>query len=499
MEEIWDAIVVGGGLGGLAFASRYAKEGNRVLVLEKGIHPGGCASSFDRAGFRFESGATTVVGWEEGLPLAQLERDLGIQFPRIPLSPSMVVLWKDKELIRYPEREKWQKEIARVFGKSKRMEWFWRFLFFLSDGLWSISGRYLHFPIANGKDIFRLLRTLRPKDILIFCASFLPFRWVLKIFGLEGKEEWISFLDEQLMITNQCKSKEAPLLTAAAGLCYPNLINTYIPGGILRLSETLVEYLEKNRGECHLKEEVIRIRKDGSESGQDLFQVVTKKSTYYSKVVVCNIPIWNVEPLLSEEIPARLHAIRRFEEGIYSAFTMGVVLRTSSLVPKSYHYQIHLSAPLPEGGGDSIFVSLSHPEDKLRSRDGVLVLSISTHVSDPETWRERGKDYQNHKQIWVDTILSQLAESLPWFRKEEIIALHSASPLSWQTWTGRKLGRVGGIPFSYFSNPFRFLSPNVLSVKGLYLCGDTVYPGQGIPAVVLGGSHLAQRLQKKEI
>src|SRR5271163_836050 len=57
LEDQWDAIVIGSGIGGLAAAallSRYA--GKKVLVLERHYTPGGYTHSFHRPGYRWDVG-----------------------------------------------------------------------------------------------------------------------------------------------------------------------------------------------------------------------------------------------------------------------------------------------------------------------------------------------------------------------------------------------------------------------------------------------------------
>ncbi|MEW5783483.1 MAG: NAD(P)/FAD-dependent oxidoreductase [Bacillota bacterium] len=53
-SDVYDAIVVGAGLGGLSAALKLANEGARVLLLEQHNLPGGFATSFVRGRFEFE-------------------------------------------------------------------------------------------------------------------------------------------------------------------------------------------------------------------------------------------------------------------------------------------------------------------------------------------------------------------------------------------------------------------------------------------------------------
>jgi len=57
LEERWDAIVIGSGIGGLAAAALLSKHaGKRVLVLERHYTAGGCTHAFHRPGYQWDVG-----------------------------------------------------------------------------------------------------------------------------------------------------------------------------------------------------------------------------------------------------------------------------------------------------------------------------------------------------------------------------------------------------------------------------------------------------------
>ncbi|TGM06117.1 phytoene desaturase family protein [Leptospira jelokensis] len=521
MEKEWDVIVLGSGLGGLCAALSFAKKGKRVLVLEKGISPGGSASSFLKKGFLFESGATTLVGFETGLPMDRLTKEFGIQFPILPIKRSMLVHLNGKTIERYKDRDRWTKEALRVFGGGRRMVFFWKICFLISDRLWDLTGRYKLFPFRTFRDVWMSFKSFQLFDILVFCFSMVSVRFVQRILFLHRNDEWNQFLDEQLLITNQTTAKESPFAMAAAGLTYPNLQNYIVLGGMVELSNVMIARLRELGGEFLTKQEVNQITKkyyseqteltcsqpkDAGgflyQTGPSYWEVNSKNrenSSFKAPILVSNLPIWNLVEL-TDSLPHLKTKAKSMETGIWGAFTMGIAVQVEmdglTWKEECLHHQIHLDKALPYGGGHSVFVSLSHPEDKIRSKDKTRILSLSTHISHPETWK-RDANYPKQKKEMESILISCLEKTFPWFIREKIIFTHSATPVTWQTWTGRKWGRVGGIPSSYFFNPFQMVS-NRSEDPNLLLTGDTVYPGQGIPAVVLGGLHAVEQFYMRK-
>eukprot|EP00798_Chlamydomonas_sp_ICE-L_P018623 gene18623-25138_t len=64
-DVVYDAIVIGAGVGGLSAAAQMVSKGANVLVLEKYLIPGGSASHFKRDGYTFDVGSSMMFGFGE--------------------------------------------------------------------------------------------------------------------------------------------------------------------------------------------------------------------------------------------------------------------------------------------------------------------------------------------------------------------------------------------------------------------------------------------------
>jgi phytoene dehydrogenase-like protein len=143
----------------------------------------------------------------------------------------------------------------------------------------------------------------------------------------------------------------------------------------------------------------------------------------------------------------------------------------------------------------SVFVSFSHRDDKARLKnENHRVLNVSTHAL-PDWWFSRNGNYDEVKKNAETFILNTLREKLPGFSEAGIHHVFTATPVTWDNWVYRKKGRVGGIPQSMERSLLDW-TPNQTPFSGLYLCGDTVYPGQGIPGVTLSGINVYRRITK---
>lgn len=66
------------------------------------------------------------------------------------------------------------------------------------------------------------------------------------------------------------------------------------------------------------------------------------------------------------------------------------------------------------------------------------------------------------------------------------------TPVTFQRYTGRRWGWVGGFPQTSL---FGALGPRL--GRGLWLVGDSIFPGQSTPAVALGGMRVARAVLRE--
>lgn len=508
----YDVIVVGSGMGGMTTAALLARDGYKVLVLEAARFPGGCSSSYNRKGYVFETGATTLIGYDKHQPLARLEKMLDITLPKEQIDPPMTVRMNGDVITRYTNRDYWIMEASRVFGNAIGQQRFWRKAFEVSDAVWRLSEKNVFFPPQRFREWMELASRNKVRDALYLKYAFRSVRSVMRSFGVDSPQ-FRAFIDEQLMITAQSKSKDTPFLFGAPGLTYTSCTNYNVPGGFIHMIEKLQKYIEARGGvvrsrskvnSIYTSEELYHHSSNGSSNNeakdkteQDLkykpkYVVTTNSARYFSDRIVTNIPVWNVPEVTSG--PAKSWFQKQADKfsRAWGAYILGIATLDTYPDDLTLHHQIHLEKPVPHVGADSVFVSLSARGDTKRAPDGYRVLNVSCHT-DTHSWFAKGDDYEEAKVQAKEAILDILEQSLPGFRRVNISVQFEGTPVTWQNWVYRHQGRVGGIPQSMKRSLLDW-PPAETPFPDWYLTGDTVYPGQGIPGVTLSGINAYWRI-----
>nr|MCU0393086.1 NAD(P)-binding protein [Thermoflexibacter sp.] len=442
MNNQYDALIIGSGMGSITTACLLAKEGKKVGVLEQNWLAGGCTSSYWRKGFVFESGATTLVGLDENMPLNYLLKTINVSISAIELSLPMKVVLKDGTVVnRYKDLDEWIAEAERIFGKKKQAD-FWNFCYQISQFVWETSLKQTAFPPSTFDDLLSCVKNVNLKQLRYAGYSFFSMEWLLKKYGLLDNQRFVDFVNEQLLITAQNYLSEVNLLFGATALCYTNYGNYYINGGLINLVNPLVDYLKANNAEVLLRHKVEKIAFDGKYYGLTVKPKGKEAEVFYAPILVSGIPINNTLELCEDTVISSSRAVRSKtldSPQLHSAFQMGIGFKKRKDFD-CIHHQIHLEHPLPEIGSSSIFLSLNHPQDTSRSdQPDMMVGSVSTHIRNPA----KNMTFDKEK---VESVIIDVLAQRGFLNRADIVYSHSSAPLAWEKWTNRKYGFVGGYP-----------------------------------------------------
>jgi C-3',4' desaturase CrtD len=484
------AIVVGAGIGGLTTAAVLARAGLDVTVLEAQVYPGGCASTFYHQGYRFDSGATLAAGFYPGGPMDQIAEAAGIDsWPMQPQNLAMVVhLPDDSQVNRWTGKRRWD-EYRYAFGQEGVD--FFRWQENTADAMWHLALRSPAWPPQTVKDFQQMLATgadwLRDRNAVVWPQftrlAVDAFRPVSSHLG--GVSDRLRmFVDGQLLISAQTISNQANALYGAAALDLPRRGTVTMAGGMGAIAETLVEAIRENGGRVVYRQEVTRIRTNNNRP----VSVETKRGdTFPADIVIVNLPPWNAAELFVDDLPVSLRRLPEFPKDGWGAFMLYLGV-DNSIIPADFplHHQIIVREPL--GEGNSIFVSISPEWDHTRAPMGQRSMTVSTHTNLRKWWElfeHNREEYENKKAAYAQLTMSNIEKVIPGLRDAARLVL-PGTPVTFQRFTRRKWGWVGGFPQTSLVRAF-----GARLGKNMWLVGDSIFPGQSTAAVALGGLRVA--------
>jgi len=491
-------LVIGAGFGGLAAAAELSRRGFDVPVLEAHVYPGGSAGTFFHQGYRFDAGATLAGGFASGAVMDKLGHHFDIDWQSSLASKAMLVHLPDGSTVtRWTEAERWKAERMANFGE--KAEPFWEWQESTADVLWDLALRLPPWPPQSVSDSLELAKQGIGWLQAIISRGQLnqPLSLISDIFNPASthiphtNDKLRQFIDAQLLISAQTTSSYANALYSSAALDLARQGVAHVPGGMGGMADKLVAAIQRNGGEVHFRQEVTRV----SKQQQGSFLVETKrKKNFIADVVVFNLPPWNIAKILRERLPAHLKDLPEIPQPGWGAFMLYIGVDNAHIpTDLPLHHQVIAKEPLAEG--NSIFISFSPEWDCERAPRGKRALTISTHTQLQPWWDLLQYDkvaYDERKVRYTERILEVGERVLPTLRESAELML-PGTPITFARFTRRAWGWVGGFPqTSLFRSWGPHLSP------GLWMVGDSIFPGQSVPAVMLSGLRVAHAVEAKE-
>jgi phytoene dehydrogenase-like protein len=362
--------------------------------------------------------------------------------------------------------------------------------------MWELALRLPPWPPQSMVDLARLARhglemtqKLRTQSLRTQKLLFDALRPVSSHLG--GQDDLLRlFVDAQLLISAQATSADTNALYGASALDLPRRGVVHLPGGIGSIAETLAQSVRSNGGQVLYRREATQVLFQGGK----VSAVETRQGEHYpADLVIANLPPLNIARLIPETRGPELERLARRLRKLHppdgwGAFVVYAGIDAGQIPPDlPLHQQVVVQEPLAEA--NSIFLSLSPAFDPGRAPQDQRAVTMSTHTRLSPWWRAFEQDRSRYEALKSETCERMLAAAevaIPGFRQAATLIL-PGTPVTFQRFTRRVRGWVGGYPQTSL---FRANAPAL--TPGLWMVGDSVFPGQSIPAVALGGLRVAR-------
>ncbi len=474
-------IVVGGGIAGLTAGALLAHEGFDVTLLEAHAQAGGCAGTFRRGPYVFDVGATQVAGLEKGGIHERIFRHLDWPQPKAKiLDPACIVDLGDgkKPIHLWYQPEKWEKERKEQFPGS---EMFWSLMNQLHKSNWLFANNDPVLPAQNLWDFQQLIKATRPGNFLSALFSRSSVADLLWLCSCSKDLRLRKFLDLQVKLYSQETIENTAALYGATVLqmAQAPLGLWHLNSSMQELSNNLLSCFCRDGGRLLTRHKVVGLVARDKKKLWNV-NVINHKSAslqFEATDVICTLPPQSLLDLMSEKTGLlKNYRIRleKLSEPSGAIVFYGAINRNALASDYSGHFQ------LIDEKFDSLFLSISQDGDG-RAPLGQATI-IASAFTDVDFWASLNEiNYAQQKKIALDAIVTTLnlqlsIDSQKWLHKE------LATPKSFAKWTGRPRGIVGGLgqtPTTF--GPFGLSSRT--PIKGLWLCGDSIYPGEGTAGV----------------
>ncbi len=297
----------------------------------------------------------------------------------------------------------------------------------------------------------------------------------LRHFGLRDETALVSLLGMLIEDTVHSTVDQAPLINAALGVTIRGAGLTRHFGGMHGFWRVLTKHYRSLGGVLVSGSPVSRVSPG--------FVVHTKHRTVHARRIVSSLPI-EVTAQVCPMTTSRLRRyIKRDEPDRGGAVVVFLGVPESEVDGQTFtHHQVL-------GEGRNMFISVSSPGDTLSAPAGHRAVMISTHT-DLDGWD--GPDYEQRKKELGERLIGYAQRVYPRLG-ERAVVYQVGTPHSYERFTFRPRGAVGGVRQN-LSNTNQFAVPHDIGVPGVWLVGDTTWPGLGTVACVLGSRIVAEEV-----
>jgi carotene isomerase len=493
-NEETDVVVIGSGIGGLSAAALLARYGFEVTVCESHSIPGGAAHAFERNGFKFESGPSLYSG-------------LSYKPSSNPLRHVLDAIGEELEYSTYdtwgcclPEgnfdtsvgAEQFDRVLSKLRGNDAVAEWheLQRVMNPLKRAAIAMPPAALRFDVGAAITVGQFAPSLVRHAANIAKLTG-PFSRIMDdVVKDPFTRNWLNLLCFLLSGLPADGTSAAEVAFMFADWYRPGVVLDYPVGGSGAIVDALVRGLERG-GRLMLSAHVEQVLVEGNRAVG--VRLRGGKTIRARRAVVSNASIWDTLKLLPEKsIPKQFRA-RQATPECDSFMHLHLGIDAKGLRPDlACHYIVvndwALGVTAPQ---NVVVVSIPSVLDPSLAPLGKHVIHVYTPGNEPYTlWQGmRHQEYEQQKQMRAEIMWQALERIIPDIRDRTEVKL-VGTPLTHERFLRRYRGSYG--PAIRAGEGLFPGSGTALS--GLLCCGDSTFPGIGLPAVAASGMIAANTL-----
>ena len=487
-----DVTVIGSGIGGLCCAGLLAKAGKKVLVLEAHSKPGGAAHSFEKNGYKFESGPSLWSGigtWPTTNPLGQVLKALNQKVDLIKYQDWNVQIPEGDYTIGVGNK-RFIEQINSISGKDATKEWE-DFMQVLKPIGAAANAIPLLALTQNKETVFQLLK--RSKTLLKHLKSF---KYLGGAFGNLVDDHlndpflrnWVDLLCFLISGLTKDETNAAAMATLFDDWFKPNAYLEYPKGGSESIVKALLDGIYSFGGQLRLNSKVHQvIIKNGKAIGIEL----ESGEKIYSSYVVSNADIWNTIELLPKEVAKQWKTKRAKTPKCKSFLHIHLGFNAEGLknIPLHSIWVDNWSKGIT-AERNVVVLSIPSTMDHSMAPPNKHILHGYTPANEAwEKWenlKTDNKEYIKLKEERCSIFWEPIKKIIPDIDERVEIKM-LGTPLTHQRFLNTKNGSYGPA----LSAAEGLFPGNKSPIKNLLLCGSSTFPGIGIPPVAASGAMAA--------
>lgn len=482
------AIIIGAGFAGLSAASRLAKEGFDVTILEKNASPGGRARRLEAEGFTFDMGPSWY--WMPDVfedYFKTFGTTVADRYELVRLDPSYAVFFGKNNVIRVPAN---LGELYALFekqepGSSAQLKKFledagYKYRVSMSDFVYKPSLSILEYMD------FRILNAALRMDLFKSIS-----RYIRKNFK---STELVQLLEFPVLFLG-AKPDETPALYSMMNYADMVLGTWYPMGGMAKIVDAMMDVALEQGVKIRTGEAVLKINvQDGM-----AVSVISEGYTYDADVVIAAADYHHAEQLLDKQY-------RNYTETYWKSRKMApsclmYYVGIDKKIEGLEHHNLFFDAPFdqhaeeiydrPQWPQNPLFYSTcASKTDPSVAPEGkenlVLLIPVAVDLEDNEEIREK----------YFDIMMERLEKLTGQAIKAHVIVKKSYAVNDFKKDYNSFGGNAYGLANTLMQTAVFKPSLKNKKLKNLYYAGQLTVPGPGVPPSIISGLVAAKEVIK---